>query len=864
MRHLAGSFCSLGLGLSALCHAVIADSDLQQPGTDALVFRTVQSADNHFAVAIKSLRPPISIQRHIVLVDTSASQTGKFRENSLQVLNSLASVLPQDHQILVVAVDSTFETLSGDFVAPGSTEFAAAIHKLSERTPMGATDLAASLRKAVALADAELPASLLYIGDGVSSANLLSSQDLSQIVTSMNDAEVSFHAILLGPKVDTELSGILANQTGGTCQHPTRTAAHVVAQELSDAISIAPEFVSNLTSNDVALSLASPARVALRSDRHTVVFGKGAAARELKLTANDSDGHACNWTATATENASGNEVRILFERAASSQGLNAPIVGIEGLQSVSAELAASVNRAILTARQLADNGEKARALDLAGRASRLAGGDVRLTALLDELADPAPPVPPKRPSPSTASGDDILGPPQPGDSGILDKSEEEIQIRTEQLVQMTSAAINEAKEIAEEQPDYSLTRLKDILETVRSAPELAPEKRNELERRVIEAISFVQSRAEKVAIDRRVESESRAVLENERRVITEMRLDEERLQTLISRVRGLLDRAAHGDTEAYEDAQVVAKNALDMKPGNGAATAAFMMAVAKDQLSKAYRLVYLRQDRFLETLYQVELSAVPFPDEPPVIYPPADVWRALTLSRKKKYESISLRSEKPAELWLERMLDEPVKNLSFPGENPLPDILEQIGVHFSTTYGAAGGGAGADYRMTILPDVGALEADSITLQDVIIKDIELDGITLRNALAIILSQTDPELTYMIRNEVMFITTKAFAEADENLVTRVYQVGDLVIPPVQLGGGGMGGGGMGGGGMGGGGMGGGMGGGGMGGGMGGGGMGGGGGAGFSLPPETGVAPAAKSKGGISNQSLNDVKKKPAKK
>ena len=277
-------------------------------------------------------------------------------------------------------------------------------------------------------------------------------------------------------------------------------------------------------------------------------------------------------------------------------------------------------------------------------------------------------------------------------------------------------------------------------------------------------------------------------------------------------------------------------------------------------MSKAYRLKNLRQDRFLEVLYQVELSHVPFPDEPPIIYPSPDVWRALSLTRKRKYESVSLRNEKPSEKWLERMLDEPVKSLSFPGENPLTDILDQIGSHFTATYGAAGGGAGADYRMTILPDVGALEEDSVVLADVTIKDIELDGITLRNALAIILSQTDPELTYMIRNEVMFITTKAFAEADAQLATRVYQVGDLVIPPVDLGGGGQG---QGGGQIGGqgGGQQGGFGGGQQGGG-GGGGFGGGGGGGFSLPPEILAKPATKPSGGISNQSLNPVKKKPA--
>ena len=97
----------------------------------------------------------------------------------------------------------------------------------------------------------------------------------------------------------------------------------------------------------------------------------------------------------------------------------------------------------------------------------------------------------------------------------------------------------------------------------------------------------------------------------------------------------------------------------------------------------------------------------------------------------------------------------------------------------------------------------------------------LKGISLRSALRLILK--DLGLTYIIRDEVLLITSSE--EAEKELVTRVYPVGDLVIPitggmpidPFMMGGG-MGGGMMGGmGGMGGGMM------GGMGGGMMGGGM-----------------------------------------
>ena len=94
--------------------------------------------------------------------------------------------------------------------------------------------------------------------------------------------------------------------------------------------------------------------------------------------------------------------------------------------------------------------------------------------------------------------------------------------------------------------------------------------------------------------------------------------------------------------------------------------------------------------------------------------------------------------------------------------------------------------------------------------------LKLAGVTFRSVLKLLLEPV--QLTYVIEDEVMKITTSA--KAGEKLQTRVYPVGDLVIPIItpRAGGGGMGmmGGGMGGGMMGG--MGGGM--GGMGGGMGG--------------------------------------------
>ena len=258
------------------------------------------------------------------------------------------------------------------------------------------------------------------------------------------------------------------------------------------------------------------------------------------------------------------------------------------------------------------------------------------------------------------------------------------------------------------------------------------------------------------------------------------------MQTLISQVRGLLDRARHGDVAAYEEAETAARLALQQEPGNGTASAAVVMAESSGQLNKAYELVNLRADRFLETLYQVELSHVPFPDEPPIQYPPADVWRALTLSRKKKYESVSLRSEKPVELWLEQMLDEPIPALNYPGDSTsLGEILQFLESYYTEL---------GPFTMRIIldesdPDIGtdAEFLDTTTVADVDLKrhhsakcaDVDLAKV----------KNQDPGLTFLIKNEVMMVTTVDTANSEDNLITRIYDVADLVVTTTPQSGGG---------------------------------------------------------------------------
>jgi von Willebrand factor type A domain len=840
MRQLPVSVVCLTLSVTAFCYAGGMAGKTSPASNNAVVHQfTAPSGESFFAVALRSPERSTSVTDHIILMDTSASQIGRYRDAAIESLQGVVSGLADHHRVHLVAVDTQAVPMTTTFAAANSAKLAAATESLWNRTPLGATDLAAGLRTALEVVDGTRPVSLLYIGDGMSAADVLNSQEVSSVVEQLNSHNVAFHALLMGPALNTELAGVLANHTGGTIQIMHDLGAQEKVTATAAAITSAPVQVSDLHVAGAGVELVGDSTVRLRTDRHLVLFGTGLSSNALRVTGQTDAGRNLSWNVSASDFVnSGTEIQLLQVRAVESDGLNNSIVGLNGLTLAATEFDHDVEVSLNVAQRLHRQGHHRQAGLAARQARSLDPTNVQLTSLMTSInsSDPLSLFD------ENDTADDALGVANVEDALALRDAESRIQIMTQRLSQATSAAIDEAKRAVTAQPDYAISLLKDVLETVRDSADVSPEIRDELERRVITAIGAVEGYREKAVIEQRQLAQSEAVREAKSKLLNQLALREERLKTMIAQVAGLLDRARHGDVEAFEDAEEVARDAWFSEPGNGTATAAVFISEAAGQLDKAHRIVFMRQDRFLATLYQVELSHVPFPDEPPVLYPPADVWRALTLTRKKKYESFDLRSEKPAETWLRNLLDEPSPPLDFPGDVPLSEILQQISDYYTNTYGSAGGGAGADYRMTIIPDKAELELDGISsLDDVTVSDISLSGITLKNALALIFGQTaDPELTYMIKNEVMLITTVTASELDENLVTRVYPLGDLVIPPnlhLQLGGGGGGGGGFGGGGQGGGGFGGGgQGGGGFGGGQGGGGGIGGGGGFGSVPPE----------------------------
>lgn len=850
--------------LAACVFGVSSLAPTLQANDDYAVRTYVHEGHVQSAVAIRSDLASTPIQRHIIAVDTSASQVGVARESSLKLVDAVLNALPSSSQVALVAVDVDCEPLTNGFVSKAVAVDSA--RKLSQRTPLGTTNLRSAFQHVAKLTQDATPTSLLIIGDGLTTSDRISEADVATLTSTFASQNVEAHSVLVGPKTDTQLPSVFANLTGGTVTENSYGQERQLAVVLSQSLRTAAIEIEQVVADRKPVDPANGDQLFVRTDRHTLLyFDDNLAGTKLQVELEGNQQLSFEGDQSSSQEGSA-VISHMLNRLKASNGIHDSVCGLDALKVAGEELNSNYSQTVKAAKILQRQGKSQAARRVMAQAEQmmLRQPNVLLTKFQQDGEAMSLPTPPTAGGPDfgstqdNAAGIDAFSGAASDDSR-LDGTRKQLGLQAQVLTVETNQAIDEATDLAFDNPEYSITILKDMLEAVDAAKDVGPDVQAELRRRVEGALVNVRERRERNALRRRELDKMQAVLSAQEKLLLEQEEEEQQLETLIDVVRGQLDRARHGDRNGFEDGEENARIALDLEPGNGPATQALVMAEASGQLNKAYRLVNIRHDRFLETLYQVERSHVPFPDEPPILFPPADVWRALTLVRKKKYESFDLRIQAPVEKWLEQMLDKPIPQLDYPGEAPLSEVLQQLADHFTSTWGDNGGGTGTDFRMTIWPDKAELDVDGITLDDVILTDIQLEGITLRNALELIFDQvTDPELTYVIDNEVFKITTQA--AADEALVTRVYPVADLVVPPIPpQGGGGIGGGlGGGGGGLGGGGQ------GGFGGGQGGfgggqGGFGGGAGGFGSVPPEAVGALKDFGQAEISN-SNSAVKKK----
>lgn len=784
------AFARFGLTAFAFCAAGVS-SEAEQPFVRSY---DAPDGETYSAVSLQAdeTSAPAQPHDHIILVDTSASQVGEHRRQTLEVIRGLLTALPPDDRVAVVAIDVQVAPLT-EMVSPQEA-LSQALPALEKRFPAGATNLLAALRDAQTKLNGDRPGSIIYLGDGMSTARLLAPAELQSVVSELRTRRIPVHSFAVGPNKDVRLLGLLAQQTGGRLliddwqsdaeQGPAGFGA--LLAKAADAAVWYPTAIQT----DLELLPASP--LPLRSDRSTVYVARGAVEnKSIGLTG--ANGESEKFVVPRAQSADGNTFLFyLWRQAEGLPQFGSPLAGENVVAYAQNSFEDQMTAMETAGYEALRNRQFAEAEQIGFTIRNMDPGNVRAVGLIDAALDQktvlaqndaaagavdpalpgvedAPAVDPAAIDPAAVNPAPAGTPPQGGvpgldtrtapeiDQGFIDVARSRQEARAQKLQNQLEATMQAANQVVRVDPVQAVDMLERMRNTLKSATDIGGGARDRMLRELNSFQQFIETEAARREEELQAQQLRLRILEQQTRLIEHTNLLDQRLEQLVDRVRALLVDFREGDDNAAEEAEAVGRLIVNLRPGNPLGMAAVTVSEAAGQLRKASRLRALRADRYLETLYQVELSHVPFPDEPPVRYPPAEVWQALT-ERRKKWDSVDLKVNNPNEQRIYEALDKKV-DLEF-----IDTELSQAIQYLSDRY-----------QIPILPDETRMTEFGVGLDTQI--NLVISGISLRSALKLMLEQHD--LTYIIEDEVMKITTVDYAQ--QLLQTRVYPVADLVIP-----------------------------------------------------------------------------------
>ena len=154
----------------------------------------------------------------MILVSTAASQTGDYRAKSLATLQSTLAKLDAERSRQARGLRPERDTLDPRVRGPQqSGDGRGARRPLNQRTPLGSCDLEKALDTAAKsfAGDSKSARAIVYIGDGSSRANVLTTDQLDRVVNDLVAQRAPVIAFGVGPQIEEQMLGILASRTGG-------------------------------------------------------------------------------------------------------------------------------------------------------------------------------------------------------------------------------------------------------------------------------------------------------------------------------------------------------------------------------------------------------------------------------------------------------------------------------------------------------------------------------------------------------------------------------------------------------------------------------------------------------------------------
>ena len=751
----------------------------------------------------------------LVMIDTSASQAGAALDNARLILDGLAKDLAPADRVDVWTINisnpAATRSLTGGFVVPSSEVVAATLTKFADTEyGSGAVDLAAGLESAAKAFEnkADRSQTLLFLGDGESAASkvALTEAARAELGHKLADKEIAFLAVPLGAKVDAENLHGLAMLTGGavvrlTAAIDTPAARAAFGARLKAAIDTPILRPDRVTLRPEGAELYPTRLPPLRCDRATLVLGTTKAADatvamriegrvgsvkttvELseKLAAPSSDHYflAAMLGQYRTAGAKDAPAMLAAERTLAMAGeqyrLFRDEFTVQGVWAISADRLDHAEKLFDAALRIDPQGADALSgLRVVGglRSGKLKADTVKVGLVngksLARLQDPEPKQEPgAKPAPAPAAPP---GAPTPVERSLIEQAKNAQAVLEQQYRIAVDETLRNARRLLSTDPDSAFEDLKRQRETVLNTEQLSDTFRRKLASDLESAMREVTLKGAEVK--RELASQRERIAQSRQRVEenAQRATQEEQTRARIDSFRNLMSQAR------YELAQQEAQVMIQERISRGQtvipeATASYKIGQQATNLRELTELKRLRENNFLLTMLQVEKSFVPYPDEPPVHFPPAAVWRELTGARVEKYSNSNLGPDAPASFKRLRGILE-----GYEGKKVSVKALDNISLdalllQLSDEY--RDDGVRFIFRQDVFP------ADAKPGETKLKTKNDLSGLPLGAFLDTVLR--DVEMSWIARPEYIEIgPNNAYSLRYDDKVTRVFDVAELVF------------------------------------------------------------------------------------
>ncbi|MCH8921575.1 MAG: hypothetical protein IIA67_00325 [Planctomycetes bacterium] len=338
------------------------------------------------------------------------------------------------------------------------------------------------------------------------------------------------------------------------------------------------------------------------------------------------------------------------------------------------------------------------------------------------------------------------------DGRTLRAIERDGAVREQMLRAQVEAATSDARRTLGADPQAAVRDLKMLLDTLRMASDVNASVRSQLSGQLETALRTAQHRrAEKTERDR-LRQQTEAADLAKRDLQDQLQRDQDKLKRLVEQFNSLIAEGEH----QWAD-EVISQEVEKLDRRKGLHKSLSLTAQLSGSRRDALVTREARRKGLVAALHQAEKSAIPTGDDPPITYPDAEIWEELTL-RRAKYAAVDLSTTGGNEEKIVNALKDETE-IDFL-ETPLVEVIDFL----KDLHG-----------IEIQLDRRALEEAGFGDDTPVTRNLK--GISLRSALRLMLR--DLELTYVIKDEVLLITTPEVAET--NLTTRAYPVDSIVIP-----------------------------------------------------------------------------------